>query len=411
MTLKDRRGIWIALIVVGVLLLGFAIKGMVFPADKNNGMATARVTVGDVEQTVLATGTLEPVNLVSVGAQVSGQVTSLKVELGQQVKRGDLIAEIDSQPQQNALRTAQAQVDNARAQRLQAEATLTETTLAFERQKQMLAADATSRADYETARAALKTAQGQLAALDAQIAQASVSVETARVNLGYTRIVAPIDGTVVAIVTQEGQTVNANQAAPTIVKLAQLDTMTVKAEISEADVVKVQPGQEVYFTILGEPDKRRYAKLRTVEPAPESIESESTGSSSASSSSASTAVYYNGLFDVPNPDGRLRTSMTAQVYIVLGQAKGVLTVPSAALGDRNRDGTYPVQVVLDKGEIETRNVKIGLNNNVTAQVLSGLKADEQVVVAGAAPGGQPPQGGAPGAGGSRRRGPPGPFGF
>lgn len=411
MTLKDRRGIWIALIVVGVLLLGFAIKGMVFPADKNTGMATARVTMGDVEQTVLATGTLEPVNLVSVGAQVSGQVTSLKVELGQQVKKGDLIAEIDSQPQQNALRTAQAQVNNARAQRLQAEATLTETTLAFERQKQMLAADATSRADYETARAALKTAQGQLAAFDAQIAQASVSVETANVNLGYTRIVAPIDGTVVAIVTQQGQTVNANQAAPTIVKLAQLDTMTVKAEISEADVVKVQPGQEVYFTILGEPDKRRYAKLRTVEPAPESIESESTGSSSASSSSSSTAVYYNGLFDVPNPDGRLRTSMTAQVYIVLGQAKGVLTVPSAALGDRGRDGAYPVQVVLENGKVETRKVKIGLNNNVTAEVTSGLKAGEEVVVAAAAPGGPPQQGGGAGGGGSRRRGPPGPFGF
>lgn len=408
MTFKDRRGIWIALIVVGVLLLGFAIKGMMFPSDKGGAFATAPVTVGDVEQTVLATGTLEPINLVSVGAQVSGQVTSLKVELGQQVKRGDLIAEIDSQPQQNALRTAQAQVDNARAQRLQAEATLTETTLAFDRQKQMLAADATSRADYETARAALKTAQGQLAALDAQIAQATVSVETAKVNLGYTRIVAPMDGTIVAIVTQEGQTVNANQAAPTIVKLGQLETMTVKAEISEADVVKVRPGQDVYFTILGQPDKRRYAKLRTVEPAPESIESETSSSSSSSSSSTASAVYYNGLFDVPNPDGLLRTSMTAQVYIVLGQAKGVLTVPSAALGERGRDGSYRVQVALENGKTEARNVKIGINNNVTAQVLSGLKAGEKVVVAEAAAGGPPQQGGP---GGGRRRGPSGPFGF
>ncbi|HEY9236238.1 MULTISPECIES: efflux RND transporter periplasmic adaptor subunit [Phenylobacterium] len=409
MTLKDRRGIWIALIVVGVLLLGLALKGMLFPSNRGPAVATAPVTMGDVEQTVLATGTLEPIELVSVGAQVSGQVTSLKVELGQQVKRGDLIAEIDSQPQQNALRTAQAQVDNARAQRRQAEATLTETTLAFDRQTQMLAADATSRADYEAARAALKTAQGQLAALDAQIAQATVSVETARVNLGYTRIVAPMDGTIIAIVTQEGQTVNANQAAPTIVKLGQLGTMTVKAEISEADVVRVHPGQDVYFTILGQPDQRRYAKLRTVEPAPESFVSETSSASASGSAATASAIYYNGLFDVPNPDGLLRTSMTAQVYIVLGQAKGVLTVPSAALGERARDGSYPVQVVLDNGKTERRRAKIGLNNNITAQVLSGLKAGDRVVVAEAGPSDQAQQGpGARGPGGRRR---PGPFGF
>lgn len=409
MKLKDRRGVWIALIVVGVILLGLAVKNIAFPSDKGGELATAPASVGDIEQTVLAAGTLEPVTLVSVGAQVSGQVTLLKVELGQQVKRGDLIAEIDSQPQQNALRTAQAQVDNARAQRLQAEATLTQATLAYNRQKEMLAADATSRAEYEAAAATLKTAQGQLAALDAQIAQATVSVETAKVNLGYTRIVAPMDGTVVAIVTQEGQTVNANQAAPTIVKVAQLDTMTVKAEISEADVVKVQAGQDVYFTILGEPDKRRYAKLRTVEPAPESIETESTGASSASSSSTASAVYYNGLFEVPNPDRRLRTSMTAQVYIVLGQAKGVLTIPSAALGDKGPDGSYGVLVALKDGKTEPRKVKIGLNNSVTAQVLSGLTAGERVVVAAPSGGGREQQ--ASGGPGMRRRGPSGPFGF
>src|SRR5690606_2570827 len=132
-----------------------------------------------------------------------------------------------------------------------------------------------------------------------------------------------------------------------------------KAEISEADVVKVEPGQDVYFTILGEPDKRRYAKLRTVEPAPESIETEDSGASSASSSSTASAIYYNGLFDVPNPDRRLRTSMTAQVYIVLGQAKGVLTVPSAALGDKSRDGSYRVLVALEDGKTAPRKVKIG----------------------------------------------------
>lgn len=412
--MKTKRTLWIVLAVIAALAIGWGVKAAVSKPKKSD-VATAPVTTGNVEQTVLATGTLEPVNLVSVGAQVSGQVTSLKVVLGQEVRKGELIAEIDSQPQQNALRTAQAQVANVRAQRLQAQAALTEASLNFNRQREMLAADAASKADFDAAQAQLQTARGQLAALDAQINQASVSVETAGVNLGYTRIVAPIDGTVVAIVTQEGQTVNANQAAPTIVKIAQLGTMTVKAEISEADVIKVHPGQDVYFTILGAPDRRFYAKLRTVEPAPESIETEDSSSSSSSATSA-TAVYYNGLFDVPNPDGTLRTSMTAQVNVILAQAKNVLTVPSAALGRKGRDGAYQVQVVGENGKPQPRKVKIGLNDNVTAQVLSGLKAGDQVVVAEAAPGGQKAQGGQGGAGGGQggpggRRRQPGPFGF
>ncbi|OJU14245.1 MAG: hypothetical protein BGN86_11005 [Caulobacterales bacterium 68-7] len=266
----------------------------------------------------------------------------------------------------------------------------------------MLAADATSRADFEAATATAKAAHANLAALTAQIAQASVQVQTAQVNLGYTRIVAPIDGTVVAIVTKQGQTVNANQAAPTIVKIGALQTMTVKAEISEADVIKVSPGQDVYFTILGDPGKRYYAKLRTVEPAPESIETSDTNTSS--STTTATAVYYNGLFEVPNTDGRLRTSMTAQVYVVLGQAKNALTIPASALGPKGKDGGYVVRVMVGKDQIEPRRVKIGINNNVTAQVLSGLSEGDKVVTgdapkpaAGAAAGG-PPGGG--------RRGPP-----
>ena len=146
------------------------------------------------------------------------------------------------------------------------------------------------------------------------------------------------------------------------------------AEISEADVGRVSAGQTVYFTTLGDPDTRHYAHLRAIEPAPSSIETEA-------GVSTGTAVYYNGLFDVDNSDGALRTGMTAQVYIVLGQVENVLTIPAAALGAQARDGSYAVQVVSDVGRAETRQVRIGLNNNVTAEVLSGLRAGEEVVVA------------------------------
>jgi len=362
----------LAAIVVAVLLWRLALRG-----DEAPALVTAPVVVGDVERTVLATGTLEPSELVSVGAQVSGQVVRLAVELGDRVQRGDLIAEIDSAPQRNALRNAEASLAAARADQASLRAELAQARLAFERQRQMLAEDATSRAEYEAAEAQAKTLEARIAASEAQIAQSQIAADTARINLGYTRITAPMDGTVVAIVTQEGQTVNANQAAPTIVRLAQLETMTIKAEISEADVTRVEPGQPAWFTILGEPERRREAVLRSIEPAPQSFAQEG---SSGSASTSGTAVYYNGLFDVENSEGRLRTGMTAQVQILLDRVEGVPTVPSSALSGPGRDGSYTVQVRAEDGTLEERRVRVALDDGSTSAVPAGLRPGEQVVI-------------------------------
>ncbi|WP_340115524.1 efflux RND transporter periplasmic adaptor subunit [Pelagibius sp. 7325] len=355
--------------------------------DPAADVTTAVVKTGDVQNTVLATGLLKPARLVAVGAQVSGRVTALKVALGDVVKQGDLIAEIDSQTRQNDLRTSQAALANVRAQLAEKRATLKQAELDLARQKKMLAQNAVSQADFEAAEATADTTRAQIDALNAQIVEAEVAVETAGVNLGYTKITAPIDGTVLAVVTQEGQTVNATQSAPTIVVLGQIDVMTVRAEISEADVVNVRPGQAVYFNILGEPDHRYEASLGSIEPAPESITSDSSitsSSASSSSSSASTeAIYYIGTFDVPNPDGKLRTYMTAEVQIVLGEARGVLTIPAAALGGKAGGDAYSVRVLGSNGQIESREVEIGLNNKVTAEVKVGLAEGERVVVGGA----------------------------
>ena len=198
-------------------------------------------------------------------------------------------------------------------------------------------------------------------------------MEKAKVDLGRTNIVAPIDGVVASILVREGQTVNAVQNAPTVLRLANMATMTVKAQISEADVVNVTPGASVYFTILGDPQKKYYGTLRTIEPAPENAGDLLTAP-------ANSAIYYNALFDVPNPDGKLRSSMTAQVNVVLGQAKGVLTAPSSALGKKAADGRYPVKVLLGEGKTAERKVKVGLIDSARAEVLSGLKAGDKVVV-------------------------------
>ncbi|MCH7306039.1 MacA family efflux pump subunit [Acinetobacter sp. NIPH 1869] len=416
----------IIMITIGVLIIA-ALGWMFFkPKAQAPQYISAEVSRGDIEDSVLATGVLEATKMVSVGAQVSGQVKKMYVQLGDQVKQGQLIAQIDSIRQENELKTADASIKNQQAQLAVQQANLAKVEAEYKRQQAMYSQDATSRAELESALANFKTAQAQITSINAQIEQSRLTLATAKEDLGYTRIVAPMDGTIVAIVTEEGQTVNANQTAPTIVKLAKLDTMTIKAQISEADVMKVEQGQTVYFTTLGNSDKKHYAKLRQVEPAPNSINTETSSSSSSSTSNA--AVYYNALFDVPNEDGKLRIDMTAQVYIVLAEAKNALTVPAAAIqtqrGNRakgsqangassadqakkpdadktqrpkrlelseeekaliaqGKASTGMVRVLQADGTAQPQPVLIGLNNRVTAQVLKGLKQGDQVVIADA----------------------------
>lgn len=367
---------WLNWIVLVVLLGAGGAGWLVFSAPaKDEVPRTTPVARGNVEETVLASGVIQASSLVSVGAEVSGRIKTLNVALGDDVKTGDVIAEIDSLNQENAVKAAQASLANTEAQKTIQAANLGQAKTALERAEKLSPQKLISDADLQAAQLAVQTAEGQLQAIDAQIQQAEISVEAAQLNLDRTKIVAPSDGTVVAVSVEVGQSVNANNSSPTIVKLANLDKMVVKAEISEADVPRVEPGQQVYFTILGDPDTRINATLRAVEPAPDSIASDDT-----STSSSSTAVYYNGLFDVDNPGHKLRISMTAQVTIVLKTADDVLTVPASVLTRKTRDGSYMLPVWNQQKEaVEPTNVTIGLNNNVTAEVLSGLKEGDLVV--------------------------------
>jgi len=360
----------VALAAVAGLLL-YAVQA---PAQAPQYL-TATVERGDIENAVLATGLLEGIKQVDVGAQVSGQLKSLKVKVGDKVKKGQWLAEIDPLVLQNTLRQAQVDEENLQAQKRATQAQLRQTKALFERYRNLQEDASISRQDFETAQSNYEVQQANLLSLEAQIKSAHIQIDTAKVNLAYTRIIAPIDGDVVGIVTQEGQTVIANQLAPILLKLADLDTMTVKAQVSEADVIHIAPGQEVYFTILGE-DKRYYGKLRGTEPAPQNF----LETPPAGTPKQNTAVFYNALFEVPNPDHRLRISMTAQVRVVLDTAKSVLMVPVAALGARNGDGSYPVRVLDAKGQAQPRTVQVGINNNVKVQINEGLTEGDRVVI-------------------------------
>ena len=373
-TWRHKRAIFAVVSIAGVI----AAIGFFRPAGHADSL-TVPVKRADIEQSVLCTGTLQASKLVSVGAQVSGQLKHLAVKLGERVTAGQLLAEIDPVLQQNDLRDAEGSLEVAEANLRAKSVQLAQNRLELQRQQTMFAADASSKAEFDTAKAAVDTTEAEQAALAAQARKAASQLEKARANLGYTRIVAPMDGVVVAVVTKQGQTVNANQAAPTIVMLAKLDVMTIKAQVSEADVVSVKPGQTVYFTTLGNPDRRYYAKVRQIEPAPESIVNENSTTASYGSSS-STAIYYNALFDIPNTDGTLYPSMTAQVYIVIAEAKQVLTIPATALGGKDADGRYTVQVLGKDRKPQPRKVRIGINTRVTCQVLDGLRAGDAVVI-------------------------------
>jgi macrolide-specific efflux system membrane fusion protein len=365
--------------IIAVALVAIASASGVLEAETRASELTEFVSLGAIEETVLANGELEPVRIVSVGAQVSGQLKALHVELGQKIRAGDLIAEIDPTAQEYAVRIAEAALANVKAQRKARGFELRRAEKAYNRQKNMARQRATSVAELEAAEAAFRALAADVEALEAQIAQAVVEAENAKANLGYTKVRAPMDGVVVAVVTKAGQTLNSNLAVPTIIVLAQLDVMQVKVRISEADITRVKPGQIVRFMIMGETRVPTVGRLEQIAPAPASIAAEAT-TSSTTGGQAAQAVYFNGIFTTPNPDGRLRPMMTAVVTIVVGHAEEVPLMPWSALTERDQNGRYRVAVRSPSGEISKRLVTIGLTDRIKAQVIDGLQVGEEVVI-------------------------------
>lgn len=370
-----RRFLWGFLVLALVGGLGFAGWSLTRPAQSAAQPATAEVSRGTVRKTVLAAGVIEAASLVSVGAQVGGQIQSLPVELGQQIREGDLVAQIDPEDQQTDLLRAQAALAQIEAQILAQEASIREAELSLDRKRALTDRRLTAAQELESAEALLAVARANLKAQQASRTQSELSVQSARIALERTRITAPTDGTVVARVVREGQTLNANQSSPTVVKIARLDTMVVKAEISEADVINVQPGQPATFTLSGAPDRRFRATLRAIEPAPPSI-------ATSDEVDTASAIYYYALLDVPNPDGVLRIGMTAEVTILLEEARDALTIPTSAI-NAGREGVRTVRIWTagnDAGEL--REVQVGLATAARSVILSGLSEGERVLTGG-----------------------------
>jgi membrane fusion protein, macrolide-specific efflux system len=360
-----RRLLWGALILVLVAAAG-AIAYRQIATDSVPIYRTVAVTTGDIEKTVTALGALQPKDYVDVGAQVSGQLKKVHVEIGDRVKHGDLLAEIDPTVLETRTRTDRANLANLRAQYDEQEANLVLARQQLKRNQNLFKAKIVSQDTLQTSEAQLAAGEAKADALKAQIDGAQATLDGDVANLGYTKIYAPIGGTIVSQTALEGQTLNANQTAPVILRIADLDTMTVWAQVAESDVVKLSPGMPAYFTTLGLTDRRWQGTVQQIQPTPVTLND---------------VVLYNVLIDVDNADHVLMTSMTAQVFFVLGEAKNVPIVPVAALSAA-RSGApdeYEVRVLTADGP-RRQAVKIGLADRTSAQIVSGLAVGDQVIV-------------------------------
>jgi len=349
---------------------------------------TATAELADVEQLVQAAGVVLAKLKVDVGAQVTGQVRSLHVQLGQSVKKGELLVSLDPELARNDVQQAEASLSQQEATLDSRRIDLAQAQREAERQRKLLAGEATTRAEAEKAIADVARLESELRGLGAAAGKLRADLASAKLRLGYTQILAPTDGDVVSIAVQEGQTVNAQQQSPTLLTLAKLDTVTIKAQVAEADVRHIRVGQEASFVTLGDSEQRHQGLVRLIQPLPEKL---------------SNAVFYNVLFDVPNPrrpgsneanglaPRMLMSDMSVQVNLRVAQASKALTIPMAALGDKAPDGRYTVHLPPGAdGKPQPRQVKVGINEAAKVQVLDGLKVGDKVLLAPAAASGPTP---------------------
>ncbi|MFK9006839.1 efflux RND transporter periplasmic adaptor subunit [Pseudomonas pergaminensis] len=372
-----------ALLVIACLIPLIAVAAwQVLPPGRDT-LTTVTVTRGNIENSVTALGTLQPRRYVDVGAQASGQIRKIHVEAGDQVQEGQLLVEIDPSTQKAKLDASRYAIENLKAQLQEQKAQHELARQKYQRQQRLVAGNATREEDVQTAKAELSATQARVDMFQAQIQQAQASLRSDEAELGYTRIYAPMTGTVVAVDARVGQTLNAQQQTPLILRIAKLSPMTVWAEVSEADIGHVKPGMTAYFTTLSGGNRRWTSTVRQILPIPPKPLNETQGSGSPNSSNKSGSgrvVLYTVLLDVDNSDNALMAEMTTQVFFVASQAKDTLTAPVAALQGTSDASQQIAQVVGKNGRIEQRQVQVGISDRLRVQVLAGLNEGDQLLI-------------------------------
>ncbi|MGO2286651.1 efflux RND transporter periplasmic adaptor subunit [Pseudomonas lundensis] len=381
---QTRRAL---LIVLSSLLVG-ALVAWPFLTPGREAYDTVPVTRGNIESSVTALGTLQPRQYVDVGAQASGQIRKIHVDVGAEVTQGQPLVEIDPSTQTAKLDASRFAIENLKAQLQEQRALHDLAQQKYQRQQRLAQGGATREEDIQSARAEVRTTQARIDMFQAQIRQARASLRSDEAELGYTRIFAPMSGTVVAIDAREGQTLNAQQQTPLILRIANLSPMTVWAEVSEADIGHVKPGMQAYFTTLSGGNRRWASTVRQILPVPpKPLNEASQGGSPASSGKSGSArvVLYTVLLDVDNTDQALMPEMTTQVFFVANQARDVLLAPVVALQGSTDSDRQTARVVAKNGDIETRQIRTGISDRLRVEILEGLNEGDHLLI-GPAPG-------------------------
>lgn len=359
--------------IIGVIVIGLALYFLVLKKPDTIHYITIPVSRENISQDVSATGEVAPIQLVTVGSQVSGQIETLYVKLGQTIKKGDLIAQIDSTTQQNTYDTEQARLESYQAQYEAAEVKLTVAKSQYDREAALYAKKASSKASLDEAQSTYATAKSSLVELKSLILQARISLNTAKVNLGYTKIVSPLDGTVVSVPVEEGQTVNSAMSTPTIVQIADLSEMKILMEISEGDINKIKPGMTVTYSVLSSPDEVLTTTLKAIDPGLTTL---SNGSYTQGGSSDA-AIYYYGRLEVPNTEGKLRIGMTTQDTIEIAHKENALVIPMSSVTEIG--GKSYVNVLENNTQTIRKQIQTGLSDGINIEVIDGLNEGELVI--------------------------------
>ncbi|MDR5760645.1 efflux RND transporter periplasmic adaptor subunit [Caballeronia sp. LZ035] len=340
---------------------------------------------GDIESSVAALGTLQPYRYVDIGSQASGEIRRITVKPGDVVKKGQLLVEIDPSVQQARYDVDRSTLVSLRARLRAEQARERFAAQQFERQRRMMADGSTRDADLQDARASLDASRAKIADLVAGIDGALATLKGDDAQIGYTKIYASMAGTIVTLDAREGQTLNSTYQTPIILRIADLSTMTIWTQVSEADVLKVRPGMPVYFTTLGASERRWNGTVRQVLPAPPNLAAPSADQQAGAAAQAintGKVVLYTVLFDVLNPDQTLLPQMSAQVFFVDKTARDVLMAPLSAIapvgGSTDR---YSARVLVGDSRVESRQIRVGVRDRINAQIVSGLAPGDRLVTA------------------------------
>lgn len=366
--MKKRKNLFLVTGIVLIVLIGVIF--FIFSTSKKEQFKTVKVQRGDIIQRVTATGNVNPVTTIIIGSRVSGTIVALYADYNSQVKKGQIIAQIDPTPFENELKQSEAELLNAKAALFKADVSLKDAERTFKRKQELFKRELIARSELDDAETAYNTAKAQYESSLAHLKKAEAGLRQAQTNLGYTKIVSPVTGVVIAKNVEVGQTVAASFQTPTLFTIApDLTKMQVDTNVDEADISKIKVGMDATFTVDAYPDRKFQGKVSQIRLSPTVTQN---------------VVTYNVVISVDNSHLLLKPGMTANVTFIVESKEGILRIPNSALRFKMPNTAPSKQQgvwVIRGGKPIRINIKTGISDGESSELLEGdLREGEEVIV-------------------------------